>query len=74
MLRTAHQADTALRERMIKARANTHYTKAIPDHLKPVVQSLIRKGESKKKICILFSITYEQLKAELSQPNAGVAK
>lgn len=67
MLNTPHQADQKLKQRLEAARKNTIKTGSIPEQLKPVVRSCIRKGESKKKICILFGLDYDQLKQELKQ-------
>ncbi len=63
---TAAQSDASLKQRLLAARQSSKYAvNHIPDALKPVVRSLIRKGESKKRICLFFQITYQQLKHEL---------
>lgn len=62
---TAAQSDANLKQRLLSARTPNYVVNHIPEALKPVVRSLIRKGESKKKICLLFKITYQQLKNEL---------
>lgn len=66
---TVAESDAALKVRLLEAKKLGMRTYAIPDSLVPVVRSLIRKGESKKKICLLFGITYQQLKSQLHQLN-----
>lgn len=64
MYLSAAQSDANLKERLAQSRQVRSY--AIPPELKPVVKSLIAKGESKKKICLFFKISYRQLKVELA--------
>lgn len=63
--RTAAEADEAMRSRLQKSRERNHYL--IPKkYIKPI-KKLLREGASKKKICILFNVSYEQLKQQLKE-------